>query len=49
MVHITVSIPEETKRLAKVEAAKMGITLKEFIADALDEKIKKGAGNEKNS
>jgi hypothetical protein len=42
MVHITVSIPDETKRLAKVEAAKLNMTFKEFIAAALDEKIEKG-------
>jgi predicted HicB family RNase H-like nuclease len=41
MINMMVNIPEESKRKAKVEAAKQGISLKEFVVVALDWYIKK--------
>lgn len=39
MVVFTVEIPKETKAAAKVAAAMAGITVKQFVAEALQEKI----------
>ncbi len=35
MVSLNVLIPEETRRAAKVAAARMGVTLQEWIASTL--------------
>lgn len=44
MVVFTVEIPKEVKAETKVAAAMQGITVKQFVAEALQEKISKVKG-----